>query len=59
MDYYKKRKLQTLALTLLFIFGSLLQFIGHRGEGYKYLLVQVISLSILLLVLYLYNKRQS
>ncbi|WP_399529911.1 DUF6903 family protein [uncultured Anaerococcus sp.] len=59
MDYYKKQKLANWALGLLFVLGVILQILGHRKEGYLPLLVQFISLAILLLVLYLYNKRHA
>ncbi|MDO4662661.1 MAG: hypothetical protein Q4B36_06060 [Tissierellia bacterium] len=58
MDYYKKRKVQIFCLFVLFVIGTILQIVGHKGEGYSYLGIQFISLVILLLVLYLYNKRQ-
>ncbi len=59
MDYYKKQKAQTFGMALLFLVGAILQFVGHNGEGYKYLFIQMISLVILLLVLFLYNKKHS
>ena len=57
MDYYKKRKIDNLILLILFVVGVVLQFLGHRKAGYGPLLIQFLSLAILLLVLYLYNRR--
>lgn len=57
MDIYKKKKIKNLLLALLFIIGVVLQINGHRREGYAGLITQVISLAILVLVLYLYNRR--
>ncbi|MDD7463592.1 MAG: hypothetical protein SOW41_04735 [Anaerococcus sp.] len=59
MDYYKKRKLSNIFLLILFIIGVILQFVGHSNTGYKYLAIQLVSLVILLVVLYLYNRRFS
>ncbi|MDD7305037.1 MAG: hypothetical protein PUG67_00455 [Peptoniphilaceae bacterium] len=59
MDYYKKRKLSNLILFILFIIGVILQFVGHYKTGYKYLAIQFVSLAILLVVLYIYNRRFS
>ena len=59
MDYYKKQRLNNWMLGLLFVLGVILQFVGHRKEGYFPLGIQFISLAILLLVLYLYNKRHA
>lgn len=57
MDYYKKKTLNNIFLLALVIIGIVLQFIGHKGEGYSFLFIQFVSLGIMLLVLYLYNKR--
>lgn len=59
MDYYKKRKIGNLILLILFVVGVVLQFLGHRKAGYGPLLIQFLSLAILLLVLYLYNRRHA
>ncbi|MDY3005568.1 DUF6903 family protein [Anaerococcus porci] len=59
MDYYKKKKMANLILGLIFIIAVILQFIGHATTGYKYLFIQIISLGLLLLDLYLYNRRFS
>lgn len=59
MDYYKKRKIDNLMLLILFVVGVVLQFLGHRKAGYGPLLIQFLSLAILLLVLYLYNRRHA
>ncbi len=59
MDYYKKRKIDNLILLILFVVGVVLQFLGHRKAGYGPLLIQFLSLAILLLVLYLYNRRHA
>lgn len=57
MDYYKKKKLANLILIALFIIGVVLQFVGHRIIGYTGLAIQFISLIILVVVLFLYNRR--
>ncbi|WP_306484499.1 hypothetical protein [Anaerococcus sp.] len=59
MDYYKKRKIDNLVLLILFVVGVVLQFLGHRKAGYGPLFIQFLSLAILLLVLYLYNRRHA
>ena len=59
MDYYKKQKANNIVLFLMFILGIILQFIGHSKAGYKALGIQFISLIILVLVLYLYNRRHA
>ncbi|NVF11184.1 hypothetical protein HV819_04150 [Anaerococcus sp. AGMB00486] len=59
MDYYKKKKMANLILGLIFTIAVILQFIGHATTGYKYLFIQIISLGLLLLDLYLYNRRFS
>lgn len=59
MDYYKKKKVANLILLILFIIGVILQFVGHSKAGYKYLIIQFVSLAILLVVLYMYNRRYS
>lgn len=57
MDYYQKRKFNNIILFILFVIGVVLQFKGHSKSGYTYLGIQFVSLAILLVVLYLYNKR--
>ena len=57
MDYYKKQKMNNLILFVTFVAGVILQFIGHSKTGYPALGLQFISLFMLLLVLYIYNKR--
>lgn len=59
MDYYKKKKMANLVLAIVFVIAVILQFIGHATTGYKYLFIQMVSLGMLLLILYLYNKRYS
>jgi len=57
MDFYKKNVARNVILTLIFLAGIVLQFIGHRIESYTGLLIQFISLSLLIFVLFLYNRR--
>lgn len=59
MDYYKKKKVANIVLLIVFIIGVILQFVGHSQAGYKYLAIQFISLGVLLVVLYMYNRRFS
>lgn len=57
MDYYKKKKFKNLILLLIFLCGLYLQVLGHKIASYKGLLIQFLSLGLLILTLYLYNKR--
>lgn len=57
MDYYKKKKFKNLILLLVFLCGVYLQVLGHNIPSYKGLLIQFLSLGLLILTLYLYNKR--
>lgn len=57
MDYYKKKVYSNILLAVLFIIGVILQIFGHRQVGYKGLFIQLGSLLILILVLFLYNRR--
>ena len=57
MDYYKKQKINNLILFVIFVVGVILQFVGHSQTGYPALGLQFLSLFMLLLVLYIYNKR--
>lgn len=57
MDYYKKNIARNIILTIIFLVGIVMQFIGHRIESYTGLFVQVVSLAVLILVLFLYNRR--
>lgn len=57
MNYYKKRIVRNLILALLFIIGVVLQFIGHSKESITGLIIQIISLTIILTVLFIYNRR--
>lgn len=57
MDYYKKEKINNLMLFAIFVLGIILQFKGHARTGYPALGLQFISLFLLLLVLYIYNKK--
>lgn len=59
MDYYKKRRMANVILGIIFIIAVILQFIGHATTGYKYLFIQIVSLALLLVILYLYNRRFS
>lgn len=57
MDFYVKKKLANLGLTVLFILGLILQFIGLGHTGYRGLALQFISLALLIVVLWFYNRR--
>lgn len=57
MDYYKKNIIKNIILAILFIIGVYLQFVGHSNESKTGLLIQIISLTILLTILHLYNRR--
>lgn len=57
MDYYKKKKFKNFLLLVVFLCGIYLQFLGHNIASYKGLLIQFLSLGLLILTLYLYNKR--
>lgn len=57
MDYYKKEKINNWILFVIFVVGIILQFVGHSRVGYPALGLQFISLFMLLLVLFIYNKR--
>ena len=57
MDYYKKNMLKSIIMILVFLFGVILQFIGHAQESKIGLLIQIISLVIILTVLFVYNRR--
>ena len=59
MDYYKKQKVNNLILFLVFVVGIILQVVGHSKVGYGALGIQFISLILLILVLYLYNRRHA
>lgn len=59
MDYYKKQRVNNVILFLVFVLGIILQFIGHSKTGYKALGIQFVSLILLVLVLYLYNRRHA
>ncbi|WP_044565126.1 DUF6903 family protein [Anaerococcus provencensis] len=56
MDYYKKEKINNCILFVIFVVGIILQFVGHSRVGYPALGLQFISLFMLLLVLFIYNK---
>ncbi|MFL8906192.1 DUF6903 family protein [Helcococcus kunzii] len=57
MDYYKKIKARNIILTIIFLVGIVMQFIGHRIESTTGLFIQLASLAVLILVLLLYNRR--
>ena len=57
MDFYKKKIVRNLILALLFIIGVVLQFLGHSIESITGLVIQIVSLSIILTVLFIYNRR--
>ena len=57
MDFYAKKKLANLGLTVLFALGLILQFTGLGRTGYQGLALQFISLTLLIVVLWFYNRR--
>lgn len=57
MDYYKKNVLRNVILSLVFICGIVLQFVGHAIESKTGLLIQFVSLTVILTVLFIYNRR--
>lgn len=57
MDYYKKKIVNNIILFVLFLIGLGLQFYGQRIESYYGLAIQFVSLIILLVVLFIYNRR--
>lgn len=57
MDYYKKKLVSNLILLAVFLVGLVLQFVGHRQESITGLAIQIGSLALILLVLFLYNRR--
>ncbi|MDO4793114.1 MAG: hypothetical protein Q3993_02960 [Filifactor alocis] len=57
MDIYTKKKLKMLIMAVAFLAGVALQIAGQRREGYGGLLIQVLSLAILLIDLYIYNRQ--
>ena len=57
MDFYKKKVLANIVLALLFVVGLVLQFVGHNIDSYTGLAIQFISLIILVVVLFIYNRR--
>lgn len=59
MDYYKKKLVKNIILSILFVIGVILQFVGHKIESVQGLFVQIGSLAIILLVLAIYNRRYS
>lgn len=57
VDIYTKKKLKMLIMAVAFLAGVALQIAGQRREGYGGLLIQVLSLAILLIDLYIYNRQ--
>lgn len=57
MDYYGKKIANNLILGVLFVIGIILQFVGHSIESVIGLVIQIISLTVVLTVLFIYNKR--
>lgn len=57
MDCYKIKIIKNILLFVLFVIGTVLQFYGHSVENTNGLIIQFVSLSFLLIVLYLYNRR--
>lgn len=58
MDYYKKIKKENSLMVGGVILGIILQVYGHKKIGPGGLLIQLVSLALLLLILYFYNKRE-
>lgn len=57
MDIYQKKKLKNWILGIIMIIAVVLQFSGRNQEGWGGLGIQMISLAMILLVLWLYNRR--
>lgn len=57
MDVYKKDRLKGIVMALAFIAAVLLQIYGQLNRGYTGLVIQLVSLSILLVLLYVYNRK--
>ncbi|MFC4803670.1 DUF6903 family protein [Filifactor villosus] len=57
MDIYAKKKRKRILMALAFLVGVALQVAGQRREGYEGLLIQLLSLVILLVDLYIYNRQ--
>ena len=57
MDYYRGKIVRNIILLVIFIVGIILQFYGHSIESIKGLGIQFVSLVVLLIVMYLYNRR--
>lgn len=57
MDIYAKKKRKRILMALAFLVGVALRVAGQRREGYEGLLIQLLSLVILLVDLYIYNRQ--
>ena len=57
MELEKKHRRENIVLFIIFIAGIVLQFVGSSKTGYLGLGIQLVSLAIIILVLYLYNRR--
>lgn len=57
MSDYTKEKIKIVILSIVFVLSVYLQCIAQTIRSPKGLLLQLISLSLLLGILYLYNKR--
>lgn len=59
MDYYKKKVVKNIILAVIFVIGVVLQIVGQSIESYTGLAIQVVSLVLLLVTLFTYNRRFS
>lgn len=57
MGIYAKKKRKMMLMALAFLVGVALQVVGQSREGYEGLLIQILSLVILLVDLYVYNRQ--
>lgn len=57
MSDLTKSRLKNLILGIVFIVALVMQFIGQRQDGYPALFLQLLSLVIMVLVLWIYNRR--
>ncbi|MDO5718405.1 MAG: hypothetical protein Q4P34_05410 [Tissierellia bacterium] len=57
MDIYKKKRLKNLALAAIMAVAIYLQFFGRKQDGWGGLGIQFISLGMILIVLWIYNRR--
>ena len=57
MDYYKKKIIRNVILAVIFVIGVILQIVGRSIESYTGLALQGVSLVLLLIALFTYNRR--